>query len=291
MKLKKYNQFINEAWVDGVSDMAKYNKMIDYTLLDNNATTEDIISLCEAARIMDVKSVCVMPKHVHIAAEELSDCGVLVCTVISFPEGTNTNIQKEKETIQVIQDGADEVDMVLNYQNLKKNWNENNQSGAIPHENDDLYITVVEEIGEIAKICHSSENKDNEPIILKVIVESGRLDIDQTEFVTNACMQANADFIKTSTGKVEIGAELDKVKAMYNIIQNADEDNSIVMYDEHGNDENIYPYNINLKIKASGGVRTMEDIKKFEPYVDRFGMGYAAVDALNGLERKGDSNY
>jgi deoxyribose-phosphate aldolase len=269
--IKKYGDFINETWVEGINDMAKYNKMIDYTLLDNNATTEDIITLCESARIMDVKSVCVMPKHVQIAADELSDCDILVCTVISFPSGNNTLQQKINETKEVIGHGADEVDMVLDYQYLKKEWNNEGSNGG------DLEIgkseKLVEEVDNLVSICHAHTNKDGDRITLKVIVESGLLTTKQTQVATIICLEGGADFIKTSTGKVAVGAELEKVKMMKKVI-----------------DENKEDY-YDMKIKASGGVRTMEDIKTFEPYVDRFGMGNAAVDKLNGLEVKGDVKY
>jgi len=259
MKLKNYGEFINEAWLEGVNNMANYNRMIDYTLLDNNATTEDIIQLCEKARIMNVKSVCVMPKHVHVAAEELDKTDVLVCTVISFPEGTNTLQQKIAETSQAIQDGADEIDMVLDYQYFKKEWND---------------IRTYKEISELVRICHANENKDDDKITLKVIVESGLLTPKQTKLATIVCLEGGADFIKTSTGKVAIGAEVDKVKIMRDTI-----------------DENIEEF-YNMQIKVSGGVRTLQDIKKYEPYdVGRYGMGYAAVDALNGIEGKSDSSY
>ena len=272
MKLKNYGEFINEAWLEGVNNMANYNRMIDYTLLDNNATTEDIIQLCEKARIMNVKSVCVMPKHVHVAAEELDKTDVLVCTVISFPEGTNTLQQKIAETSQAIQDGADEIDMVLDYQYFKKEWNDTAKDGG------DLEIgksqKLVEEVSELVRICHANENKDGDKITLKVIVESGLLTPKQTKLATIVCLEGGADFIKTSTGKVAIGAEVDKVKIMRDTI-----------------DENIEEF-YNMQIKVSGGVRTLQDIKKYEPYdVGRYGMGYAAVDALNGIEGKSDSSY
>jgi len=104
-------------------------------------------------------------------------------------------------------------------------------------------------------MCHNS-NK-----ILKVIVESGKLNAEQTKFVTEICIEAGADFIKTSTGMVEVGAELDKVKTMYDTIKENDSD---------------------MMIKASGGIRTIEDVKKFAPYVDRFGIGSSSVDNMMG---------
>lgn len=269
--IKKYDDFLNEMYIEGDNEMSKYNKMIDYTLLDNNATEEDIIDLCNNARIMDVKSVCVMPKHVSIAADELSDCGVLVCTVISFPEGTNSLDQKISETREVIIHGADEVDMVLDYEYLKKEWNEIGQNDG------DLEVgkseQLVEEVRSLVDICHTHTNKDDDEITLKVIVESGLLTQKQTVVATLVCLEGGADFIKTSTGKVAVGAELEKVKTMKRII-----------------DEYVDEF-YEMKIKASGGVRTMQDIKTFEPYVDRFGMGNAAVEKLNGIEGKSDANY
>ena len=262
--MKNYKEFLkmNESWVEGINDMAKYNPMIDYTLLDNNASDEEIIQLCEKARMFEVKSVCVMPKHVKLATEQLADCGVLVCTVISFPEGTNSLQEKETETRQVVADGADEVDMVLDYTFLKDEW----------HEKDDLpmekFDKMVEEIEALVDICHASKNKTGEAIILKVIVESGLLTVKQTKVATHACLDAGADFIKTSTGKVAVGAELDKIKAMYDIIEEFGE----------------YP----MKIKASGGVRDMNDLTTYGQYVDRFGMGWQSVDALNGVDAQGE---
>ena len=125
------------------------------------------------------------------------------------------------------------------------------------------FNVLVKEISSLVEICHASKNKLEEPIILKVIVESGLLTEEQTNVSTYACLDAGADFIKTSTGKVDVGAELHKVKIMYDAIKNESS---------------------NMKIKASGGVRDMNDIISFGKYVDRFGMGYGAVDTLNGLE-------
>jgi len=224
--------------------------MIDYTLLEESATDQDIIELCEKANMFGVKSVCVLPKHVSLATKQLENSKVLVCTVISFPEGTNTIKQKISETNQVISNGADEVDMVLNYHELQGK--------------DHLYEVdyLVEEVSTLVDICHSSKNKNGESIILKVIVESGVLTESETKIATDICLEAEADFIKTSTGKLSVGAELNKIKVMYDTIKNVNSD---------------------MRIKASGGVRTTEQINSMLGMVDRFGMGYAAVDKLNNL--------
>ena len=187
-KIKNYIQFIKE------NTMFQYNDMIDYTLLEESATDQDIIELCEKADMLGVKSVCVLPKHVALAAKQLENSKVLVCTVVSFPEGTNTIKQKISETNQVISNGADEVDMVLNYHELQGK--------------DHLYEVdyLVEEVSSLVDICHSSKNKNGELVILKVIVESGVLTEGETKIATDICLEADADFIKTSTGKVSVGA-------------------------------------------------------------------------------------
>ena len=262
--LGNYDEMMNDPLTEHQKKMEQYNPMIDYTLLNNDIPDDDIVELCEKAKKFEVKSVCVMPKYVRVAAKELKDSDVLVCTVISFPEGTNSLEQKEKETHQVITDGADEVDMVLDYQKLLANWDEEKYPTEMEH---GLPIQIEDELGTevsaLVDICHSAKNKENESVILKVIVESGNLTVEQTVFTTEICITAGVDFIKTSTGKVTIGAELDKIESMYNTIQDKDSD---------------------MKIKASGGVRDMNDLTTFGQYVDRFGMGFGSVDTLNGLE-------
>lgn len=247
-KLKTYTQFINElnmfAW-----DNFEYNPMIDYTLLDNSASDQDIIDLCEKAKRYEVKSVCVMPKHVKIAKECLKESSVLVCTVIDFPGGHKDVNFKKLETKKVLSDGADEVDMVLNYKSLMEGSEVND---------------LIDEVRSLVQLCHAKLNKNNNQVVLKVIVESGLLNEEQTELATEICIAGGADFIKTSTGKVGVGAEYDKVRIMKSVITNNNSD---------------------MKIKASGGVGTLEQIKKYKQLgVERFGMGYGKVDRLNGLD-------
>ena len=113
LKYNKYVDKINENY-DNINKMKeKYNQLIDYTLLESTASNEDIILLTEKARIIVPKSVCVLPNKVSLAKKELKDTNVLVCTVISFPGGENTIEEKSDETLKSIQDGADEIDMVL----------------------------------------------------------------------------------------------------------------------------------------------------------------------------------
>jgi deoxyribose-phosphate aldolase len=237
--------------------MYKNNNLIDYTLLENNATDQDILNLCEKADKLQVKSVCVLPKHVRLAKDALINSNVLVCTVVSFPSGQNSIEDKIAETNQTILDGADEVDMVLNYSKLIDT--EDTEQGYL-----------INEVKSLVDICHLSTNKSGGPITLKVIVESGLLTEEETKTATGICLLAGADFIKTSTGKVSVGAEPNKIQIMFDQIKSNQSD---------------------MKIKASGGVRTAEQIESMLDQVDRFGMGYASVDKLNGIEPDVESNY
>jgi deoxyribose-phosphate aldolase len=268
-KIFDYGNFLSKMNESIDSDDEKLLRKIDYTLLKPEATEEQIIELCEKADILGVKSVCVLPKMVKVAAEALQDSDVLVCTVVSFPEGTNTPEEKLAECKQVIVDGADEVDMVLNYHILKEYIN---GEFDFPDIKDDL----VEEVEALVRICHNHQNKNSEKVILKVIIESGLLSIEETKLATMICLDAGADFIKTSTGMVSVGAELDKVQIMKRII------------DEEYQKEHI---GMKMKIKASGGIRNMGDLQKFDPFVDRFGVGFGAVDSIFGGEKTTGDGY
>lgn len=250
-----------KALINGVpvSEVKKFNSMTDYTQLDPGATEEDILEITDKAKIIEPASICILPKMVSFAKKELKDTNILITTVISFPHGTDSLEEKFQETKKALEDGADEIDMVLDYPKLKQNWDVESQTvDKATHE------YLLTDIKQLADLCHK------EGAILKVIVESGLLDIPQTRYTTTLCIDAGADFIKTSTGKVSVGAEIEKVKAMKEVIV------------EEGSD---------LKIKASGGIRTIEDLRNFLPFVDRYGIGWGSVDKINGLTKEEKGGY
>jgi deoxyribose-phosphate aldolase len=224
--------------------MFDYNSLIDYTLLDLNAINAELLSLCQKAIKLSVASVCVYPEHVSLVSNQLKKTNVLTCSVISFPSGSNKIQEKVEEAERAIRNGADEIDVVINYKLIADLDYLKSELNAIKH--------------GISKF----KNKIGQPITLKVIVESGLLSLDETRRVTQVCIDSKVDFIKTSTGKVAVGAELSKVQIMH---------------------ETIISSNSNLKIKASGGIRTIEDIEQFLPFVSRLGMGYHSVDVLNEI--------
>ena len=96
------------------------NKYIDHTLLKAFATQEEIKKLCDEAKKYDFKSVCVNPANIKFAKECLEGSDVLVCTVIGFPLGANTKEVKALETMDAINNGADEIDMVINVGKAKE---------------------------------------------------------------------------------------------------------------------------------------------------------------------------
>ena len=165
-------------------------KLIDHTLLRPDATQAQIQRLCDEARTHGFASVCVSPVWVRFAKEQLQGAGLKVCTVIGFPLGATTPQVKAFEAQDAIQNGADELDMVLNIGALK--------AGDID--------AVLDDIRTVRKATAGK--------ILKVILETALL--TDTEKVT-ACQlaaQAGADFVKTSTGFNGGGATAEDVALM-----------------------------------------------------------------------------
>ena len=123
----------------------KLNKYIDHTLLKPDAQQEQIEALIEEAKEYDFASVCVQPTWVNFAAEGLRDSDVKVCTVIGFPLGANTPAVKAFETQNAIQNGADEIDMVINIGFLK----------------DKRYDEIEQEIRKVHEACNGKTLKSD----------------------------------------------------------------------------------------------------------------------------------
>ena len=168
-----------------------YNKLIDHTLLKQDASPEQIMTLCEEAKKFHFMSVCVNPAYVPLASECLKESDVKVCTVIGFPLGMNLTKTKVEEAILAVKEGANEVDMVINVGMLKAG-------------HDDY---VREEIREIKQAVGRG-------VVLKVIIESCLLNNDEIVRACLASKQAGADFVKTSTGFSTGGATVEAVKLM-----------------------------------------------------------------------------
>jgi len=163
---------------------------IDHTLLKADATAAQITTLCDEARQYQFASVCVNSGYVPLAAEQLADSEVKVCSVVGFPLGAMSTEAKVFETEQAIRDGADEIDMVINVGCLK--------SGL---------LDAVR--GDIAAVRDASRGK-----ILKVIFETVLLDDEEIVTLCEICTDVGVDFVKTSTGFGGGGATLEDVALM-----------------------------------------------------------------------------
>ncbi|MBC7797665.1 MAG: deoxyribose-phosphate aldolase [Pyrinomonadaceae bacterium] len=173
-------------------DTAKIARMIDHTLLKPEATRAQIEKLCAEAVQYDFVSVCVNPYWVATAKGFLKDSQVKVCTVIGFPLGANTTETKVYETQNAIENGACEIDMVINIGALK--------SGELEYVEND-----------IIKIVQTSHEND---AIVKVIIETALLTDDEKVSACQIAANAGADFVKTSTGFSTGGANIEDVKLM-----------------------------------------------------------------------------
>ena len=168
----------------------KLNKYIDHTLLKADASQEQIETLIEEAKKYDFASVCVNPTWVNFAAQALKATDVKVCTVIGFPLGANTPELKAFETSDAIQNGANEVDMVINI-------------GALKSRNFDLVERDIRAVVEAAK-----------GTLVKVIIETCLLTDDEKVKACQIAQKAGADFVKTSTGFSTGGATVRGVALM-----------------------------------------------------------------------------
>ncbi|CAM2791487.1 deoxyribose-phosphate aldolase [Erysipelothrix tonsillarum] len=175
----------------------KLNKYIDHTLLKQDATEAQIRVLCEEAKEYDFMSVCINPGFVSLCNELLKDCDVKVCTVIGFPLGANTTQTKVWETKDALENGADEIDMVINVSALK----------------DKKYDFIEKEIRAIKEVCGDK--------VLKVIIETCLLTEDEIIKVCELAVSAGADFVKTSTGFSTGGATPAAVKLMKDTVKDA----------------------------------------------------------------------
>lgn len=211
---------------------------IDHTQLKAFATWEDIKMLCDEAVLYKTASVCIPSCYVKRVKDAYQD-SINICTVVGFPLGYANTEAKVAETKKAIEDGASEIDMVINISDVKNG----------------LYDAVEEEIKTLKDACGDK--------ILKVIIETCYLTREEKVAMCKAVTNAGADYIKTSTGFGTGGATMEDVLLMK---------------------ENIGP---NVKIKAAGGVSTIEDLENFlNAGCDRIGTS-KAVALFKGEVAKG----
>ena len=187
---------------------------VDHTQLKAFATWEDIRKLCEEALRFDTAGVCIPSCYVKRVRETFGG-RINICTVVGFPLGYCNSEAKLAETRQALEDGCDEIDMVINIGDVK---------------NGD-YEKVEAEIRAVKEICGRH--------ILKVIIETCYLTEEEKKAMCRAVTCAGADYIKTSTGFGSAGATQEDVELMK---------------------KHIGP---DVKIKAAGGISSLEDVEMF----------------------------
>lgn len=148
---------------------------VDHTLLSQSATWDEIKAICDDGMKYNTASVCIPASYVKQAKEYIGE-NLAICTVIGFPNGYSTTATKVFETADAVNNGADEIDMVINVGWLK----------------DKKYDDILNEINEIKDACSGK--------ILKVIIETCLLTDDEKIKMCEIVSNSNADFIKTSTG-------------------------------------------------------------------------------------------
>ncbi|WP_294154765.1 deoxyribose-phosphate aldolase [uncultured Clostridium sp.] len=216
---------------------AEILKHVDHTLLNPVATWEDIQKICDDAIEYKTASVCIPACYISRIHEKYPKLNI--CTVVGFPLGYSCTEAKVTETKKALEDGANEIDMVINITDVKNK----------------LFDKVTEEIRTLKEACGNK--------ILKVIIETCYLTEEEKIAMCKSVTDAGADYIKTSTGFGTGGATLADVK----------------LFKKH-----IGP---DVKIKAAGGVSTVEDLEMFlNEGCDRIGTS-RAVGLLKGETTQG----
>lgn len=187
------------------------NRYIDHTILAADATEADVLRIVEEAKQYNFYSVCVNGAFANLVHEKLEGTDVKTCVVVGFPLGAMSTAAKLYETKDALENGADEIDMVVNVSWLKDCEDEK----------------VRDEIAELKHAVGPDR-------VLKVIIETCLLNEEQKKRAARLCVEAGADFVKTSTGFSTGGATVEDIRLIKEVV---------------GDD---------ALIKASGGIRTKD---------------------------------
>lgn len=207
----------------------KFNRLIDFTKISDNLSNDNIKELCKEAETNNFYSICVLPKYVSAVYSFLND-ETKISSLVGFPKGDDNIKNKINEIDETIINGANEIDVVINYKLIK---------------NPEYHEDLQEEIRKLSEYCH------REGVVIKTIIEVGVLNYQEIEEICKMCVNANVDFVMTSTGKLpnddSFETKLEKVKFMRKILPD------------------------DIRIKFSGGIRNYNQIKELSSFVDRIG--------------------
>lgn len=171
-------------------------RLIDHTLLKPYCTLKDVEEVCKQAMQHQFAAVCLPPYYVKDASQYLDETPVKIATVIGFPMGYSTIAAKVEEIKRAVDEGADELDVVINLCAVKNgNWN-----------------YVKNEIESLTTACHMKGKS------IKTIIETGALSAEELLKIAEICTGAGVDFVKTSTGYNAPGASVDIVSQLRNAL-------------------------------------------------------------------------
>ena len=211
------------------------NRYLDHAVLVPQMTREEATALIQLGIDYQVKSVCVRPCDIDLAVEMCRGTQTEVCCVLGFPHGTHCSESKVAEALLYCKKGVTEIDMVANYGWIR--------SG--------LWDEVRADIKGVVDAAHSHK------VLVKVIFETSQLTLEQVAKATEICIEAGADFVKTSTGFNGEGATEEVVACM------------------------IKTANGRIKVKPSGGIRDASRARMFiEMGADRLGVNGASTPAI-----------
>ncbi len=231
----------------------EFSKYFDHTILKADASEEEVNAICLEAMKYQFASVCVNSCRTKQVANLLLDTDIDVCTVIGFPLGAMSVMAKKLETLTAIEDGATEIDMVINV-------------GAVK---DGDWDFVKKDIREVKEVCEN--NTMGRDVVLKVILETCLLTEEEIVQACQVSVEAGADFVKTSTGFSTGGATIENVALMRKTV----DEKTKAMEKETGKTVQ------RVRVKASGGIRNLETAKAMiAAGADRLGTS-ATVDIVS----------
>lgn len=233
--------------LDGPDDapslsVAEIAGLLDHTELHPEATVDDVQQVCDEARTHGFASVCVHPVFIRCVATELEGTPVLPCTVIGFPHGANRPDTKAYEASKAVGDGAREVDLVQAIGALR--------SGRFRH--------VERDVRAVVDAARAEADANETTVLVKVILETALLSDAEKAVACVIANRAGADYVKTSTGFASGGATVEDVALMRQVVGDA------------------------MGVKASGGVRTADDLRTMVAHgATRIGAS-GSVDIVTG---------
>ena len=235
--VNSYEKFLNEVQAQTQSlQLSKFAKMIDFSYIREDATKDNLNEIIKTATDNHFYGIVVNPEFTDYMAYDLDGTDVKVVTTLDYPNGDSKDVDKISMAIEAISDGTDEIDMVLWWQGIKDAYAEEDEDSK-----QSILSAVEKDVRGIANECHKNG------IILKVIIESGMLTLEELVIACQISANAGADYVQTSTGTQGVGAELSKVKEMRRVLPDW------------------------VKIKVAGGIRTLDQCNQYYPYVDRIG--------------------